>query len=1440
MSWKKYAYWLQCCWALLIASPSKAQEADFLFETLPPRSDLGQTTINAMLQDQQGYLWLATWWGLWRYDAYSFRQFGPESGLNSSKITCIFEETDGTLWVGARNTGLYRFDRGREFFEPAAQFFQSENVLTAQNITSVFRDREGRYWVGAEEGLSMFDPAQKRLLNIPLRSITPPPSENIYLYSICQTADGSIWVSGSHGLYRSPNVPKGSTEPPVFQQVVLHPAGASAREVEFHNFVYTGQPTREQPNALWLGTKHGLKHLNLSGEGLGADGKPAPGTIRYFEHREGDPMSLSHNFVTSVCEGDFPVKNALWVATFNGLNLLSTPQLRSGKSPAPVFTQNGVPGYFRRFFAKDEGTGGLQANNVRSLLFDRSGILWVGTNRGLNKLNPHFSDFILHPLRRSRHTADESISFLSQTTDNVWVSSFGGGIFRVPLREGHPAWAEARHYVLSPNLQSPVTDFISAVLPDGLGNLWCVTQGAGAFRFREKDAPPGGGAIARAEQFAKGSGPLDLGDGYLMSALASRGGRMWLGCWDAGLNLYDPTQRRVLKFNSTSDGRADFHLFPVVALAETQENGQVFLWAGTRGGGLFQLFFDEKAQTLNLVRRFHRTGGGDERMGGDFISSLVSDEQQNFWIATESGIFMRRRGQTAFEQLPLKNFPQPPHYEAIVPSGNGRFWVSTQKGIGYFTAFGAGSSQPSVFYDSRNGLRERAFTSNAFLRLSSGELLFGGSSGVTSFHPDLMLADTNVPSPVITGLRLFNRPVLPGIPTEGGFVLGKSLSVLPQLALSHRDNVVSFEFSGLHFSCPEQNRFAYKLDGFDPDWTYTDASQRLAHYTNLPSGEYRFLVKAANSDGIWNPQPAQLAVRVLPPWWRTPWAYTLYFVAFLGLLWLVRRITLLRANYENAIHIERLEKQKLAEVNQMKLTFFTNVSHELKTPLTLIISPLEEIIRARTAGSNALHSTLSMMHRNAVRLLTMINQLLDIRKAEAGLMKLEVGEGNVVQFVNEVCLSFRELAQQRQIQFSFQPEQPIVMAWFDPDQLEKVFFNLLSNALKFTPPGGEVQVSMGEMPEKNQFFVRFADNGKGISEDKLPLIFDRFFRAEEHDEAGGTGIGLSLVKNIVEQHHGTVEAESLLGLGSVFTIWLPLGDAVFSEKEKKRPTVHGEEVEHYAPAIFPEMPGNEAPISKTPEPPEAEKPHILLVEDNADIREYLQKSLSPTYVVSEADNGHDGLQKTLDNLPDLVLCDISMPGMDGLELTRQLKTRVETSHIPVVLLTARTSLIFKIDGLEAGADDYVTKPFHLKLLQLRIHNLIESRRRLREQYAQSLSRISMVPEPSGLSNLDDLFLQNALAAIEQHLEEPDFSVDDLAKKLLLNRKQVYRKIKALTDQTPNELIRAVRLQRAAQLLRTHRYTVAEVTYMVGFQDLKYFRERFREFFGVNPSEIDMG
>ncbi|MBN8683991.1 MAG: response regulator [Chitinophagales bacterium] len=1406
---------LRCLLLLCLPRFAGAQMPDFPFESPVQNGIVSQSTITCMLQDKAGFLWFGTWSGLARYDGYQVRVFNASGGLDGNKITCLYEDTDGKIWVGTRNTGLFRFDHATEHFEAAHSALPAPNPLPAHNITSVFRDRSGKLWIGAEEGLFFFDATRQQLQSVPLQGKTRAPSENIYLYSMTQTPDGALWIAGSHGVFRGAE--NGGI--PDFQQITLHAENPnlSQQSIEYQNFAYCVRQSRSQASILWVGTKSGLKKLDCSAN-------PAAPLITSIEYQSGNNNSLSHNFVLDVQESGFPNPGAVWVATFNGLNLL----------------QSQAEGYaVTRFFAETAAHPGLKSNNVRSLFLDRTDILWIGTDRGLNRLDPRSANFSLHPMRRAGQTISDPVTFLAATPEAVWAGAFGGGFFRIPLRQGEPAWNNIQHFTLTPPSASSVSNFVSAVLPDGQDRLWVLTQGAGAFRLNTKQLPPNGGLVHGAEQFLKGNGPQNVSDDYLMCGLVDSEGKVWLGSWDSGLNCYDPERREFLRFAESPEGH-NFRLSPIIALLELRPGdlpgaqAADHFWMGTRGGGLFLIRFDAATRNIQVLRHFSVQNGG---LRNNSLTSICRDRNGKIWFTTENGLDYWDAGLQKLVALQVNEALPSPIVQSLLEDDQHRLWVSTQNGL---ASIASQNQWKITTYNNRNGLRDRFFNAGAALYLPKGQILFGGNNGITAFQTASVQADSVLPTTVLTGLKLFNRNVNPGERTAEGFLLEKSLSTLPRLVLSHHENVVSIEFAGLHFSCPEQNRFAYKLEGFDPDWTYTDAAQRMAHYTNLPAGNYVFLVKSANSDGAWNPQAARLAIRVRPPWWQSAWAYTLYFMLLAGAIYGAFRLQMIRANYQHEIQLERLEKQKVEELAQLKTAFFTNISHELKTPLTLIVSPLEEMLRERSAADSRQRDILARMHRNGMRLLTMINQLLDIRKAEAGLMKIEAGQGNIVQFVAEICLAFRELAQQRQIQVHFQAANKQIQAWFDPDLLEKVFFNLLSNAIKFSSPGGEIFVDIGENASKHEFFVQVRDKGRGIPADKLPHIFEQFYQAENHDEAGidgGSGIGLSLVKAIVAQHHGRIEVTSAPGEGATFCVWLPLGEAHFSDKEKTRGHLHGEALEAYTDALQSMEQVSATPHNSTP--PE-EAACVLVVEDNPDIREYLCSQLSRQYEVLCAENGEKGLEIALESLPDLVLCDISMPKMDGLTLTRHLKTRVETSHIPVVLLTARTSLIFKIDGLETGADDYITKPFNLHLLELRVKNLIESRRRLREKYARSLQQAH--PETAAvehlLAEMDESFLKQVHQIVEEHLEDSAFSIDDLARKLLMNRKQVYRKIKALTNLSPNEFIRSIRLQQAAQLLKTRRFTVAEVTYRVGFQDLKYFRERFREQFGVSPSEYE--
>ncbi|MEM6347350.1 MAG: ATP-binding protein, partial [Bacteroidota bacterium] len=836
-------------------------------------------------------------------------------------------------------------------------------------------------------------------------------------------------------------------------------------------------------------------------------------------------------------------------------------------------------------------------------------------------------------------------------------------------------------------------------------------------------------------------------------------------------------------------------------------------------------------KSLVLVRHFKFEPGQEGSLSNDYLNCLYLQNPDTLWIGTENGINVLDIPSGKMQHFSEEDGVPKKWIQSIVADSKGHVWAGTQSGL---CEISLGPSGPEITsYDVFDGLRNEFFSAQSAGYSKAGELIFGTVSGLGIFHPDDIRFNNLPPKVALNELRIFNRKVPIGPMSDGESILQKSIGETQEISLNHQQNVFSLGFVGLHTGESENISYAYKLEGFNQDWVYTETNNRQAHYTNLPYRSFTFMVKAGNSDGVWS-EPVKLKINILPPFWRTYWAYILYALLFISLLYGVRKLTQLRAEYRHNLQLERVEREKLEEVTHMKQQFFTNISHELRTPLTLIISPLEQLIKDRNYD-RSLYRSFQRMNLNANRLLTMINQLLDIQKTESGLMRLRVGKGNLSKFVGEVVLAFQGLAEQNKISLSFKPEAPNIEAFYDRDQLEKVLFNLLSNALKFTPSGGEVKVSLCTQnlsdPKALEGFVllQVSDTGMGIAHEQLEHIFDRFYQAESKFEShrSGTGIGLSLSKSIVEAHHGQIWVKSKIDAGSSFFVSLPLGEAHFAKSEKIEAFEDSESLRQYV-----QLPLEAALVTTQREQKAKPDRRLLLIEDNADIRLYLRENLQAEYEVFEAANGKEGLALALEHIPDLVVADIAMPEMDGISLCRELKSRVETSHIPVILLTARTSLIFKIDGLETGADDYITKPFNLRLLRVRINNLIESRRKLRQKFGENWEIAS---QDAVLNRLDEQFLADAQQAISERMDDPQFSVELLAEALNLSRMQLYRKLKALTDHSPNKLIRTVRLRQAAKLLKSKQYNVSEITYMVGYNDLKSFREQFKKEYGVSPS-----
>ncbi|MBP6827263.1 MAG: response regulator, partial [Saprospiraceae bacterium] len=1361
---------------LFMPLPVFSQQAMVRFEQLPSEIGLTHGSINCIKQDSKGILWMGTWSGLVRYDGYKVRIFHQESGksegLQSDQVTSLLEDRQGRLWVGTIGAGFHRFDREKEQFVNY-QFHPDEpNSLSDNDVWSLFEDSHGYIWVGTKKVLNRFDPKTNSFLRILIPSKKTERTPTDYIYSICETPDGSIWSATARGLIR---VVMNGDRTYDLQHYDLDPA---EKDAALDNFIYCVRPARHEPNTLWLGSKAGLKKVVFSDSN--------PGFIQIAAaYRAAPGAGLSNNIIPDFLE---TADGNLWIATYHGLNLLDTKS-----------------GQFSSFFAEAGEQYSLGNSLIRSLYQDRTGILWIGTDKGVNKLNLRHKPFQSIRFDKPGVPANSIVTDICNagTPGCLWIG-VNGGLNRVSC---HPSPGRLHHYTLVPPRLADFANFITIVWRDTDGWLWIATQGAGVLRIRERDIPPGGGQLTKLEQFCKNSPKPSINDDYVMSLYDPGKDRLWMGLWDGGIESLNRKTNMIRHFQSV--GAVNLTAYPNVAFVERTENGRQKLYIGTRGNGLLKCSFDDLDNALQLDRQYRFGAGQAGCLSNDKINALFRDSRERIWVCTSGGLNLLEAGGNTFRVFRQADGLPSDIIQSIQEDKNGVIWISTQNGIASLSPDNKGRMNIQAF-DAFDGLQDNFFSNHCAARLPSGMLAFGGANGISIFDPADIRPDSVPPLTRISDFLLFNHSVPIGEMDNGRTVLQKSIAETREIVLNYRENVLSFEFVGLHFAEPKKNRFAYKLEGLYDDWVYTDAEKRFAHYTNLPYREYTFWVKSANGDGVWS-EPVSVKVCVMPPFWLTWWAYCIYAALFAALLYGGWRLAHLRAEFRARLSLERMEREQSEEINRLKLQFFTNISHELRTPLTLIVSPLEQLLREK-ATDRPLVASLTRMYQNAGRLLTMISQLLDFRKSEAGLMKIRAERTNLAFFLQEIILSFKTLADEHRIELIFNPEDEETEVWIDRDQMEKVFFNLLSNAVKFTPDGGSVSLSLRENKATECAEISVADTGPGIPPEQLEKIFDPFHQGDHQPRQGvfgGTGIGLSLVKSIVELHSGRVSAGSLSGQGAVFILSLPLGTAHFKPEEITADSALPSGPRRFVLPEGPSLSAGDVPAEQTVSASSGKRCHLLIVEDNAGIRAYLRENLQGSYDITEAADGQEALEIARSTSHDLVLSDVAMPRMDGIELCRRLKSDLLTSHIPVVLLTARTSLVYKIDGLETGADDYITKPFSMQLLALRIKNLIHIRENLREKFSKSFD---LSPSAVTVNSLDEDFLRRMLDAVEKHMDESEFSIDDLARTMAMSRIQLYRKLKALTGETPNSFLRSIRLKRAAQLLATHRFQVSEVAY----------------------------
>jgi len=895
---------------------------------------------------------------------------------------------------------------------------------------------------------------------------------------------------------------------------------------------------------------------------------------------------------------------------------------------------------------------------------------------------------------------------------------------------------------------------------------------------------------------------------YVRFILPGKNDILWIGTIGGGLNRFDKKTGRFTRYQQDSNNPQSLSQNQVLCIYSDRAGR---LWVGTNFGGLNR--FNRTDETFKSYDLGQKTS----------IMTIYEDRKSNFWIGTNhSGIHLFDRDkEISIYSITEKDGLANNQVMSILEDDSGNLWIGTGNGL---SRFDPKTRNIKNYFTSGSFERNRYWRISA-CKTSTGEMLFGTEDGFIMFNPDSIKDDPVPPQVVISKVSLFSRP---GEKLEfDGFI-----SELDELDLSYDENDLRFDFIGLHFGEPEKNQYKYMLENFDDDWV--DAgTQRNATYTNLDAGEYVFRVTASNRDGVWNEQGASLKIIIPSPFWATWWAYSLYVLFALGLLYSIRRYELNRTHLKSQHKLDEVKLKEREETDKMKSRFFANISHEFRTPLTLILGPSESIVM--DSKEEDTKKKASTIKRNANRLLGLINQLLDLSKLEAGKLELKASKNNIVSFLKGITMSFESVAEGKDVTLKVIPEKEQIELYFDKEKMIKIMTNLLSNAFKFTPKSGEIIVTLNES-DNNSVAIKVKDTGQGIAEEELPKLFDRFYQVDSSQtrEQEGTGIGLALTKELVELHKGTISVDSKLGGWTEFTIELPIGRSHLKDEqivETQKPEKEDIIVERkeFVPTTAKETDETEVI--------DEDKNILLVVEDNADVREYIKDSLGNDFQIEEASNGEQGVRKAGEIIPDLILSDIMMPKMDGNELTRILKNDEKTSHIPIILLTAKSEQESKLEGLETGADDYLTKPFDTKELQIRIKNLIDTRRTLQKKYSKGDYVPVIKEEVKKLSNLEEQFMNKVMEVIEDHLPEEEFSIEQFGKEVGMSRVQLHRKLKALSGKSASNYLRSVRLSKARKMIKEEKGNISEIAYSVGFSSPAYFTRCFKEEYGYPPSDL---
>ncbi|WP_073002231.1 hybrid sensor histidine kinase/response regulator transcription factor [Mariniphaga anaerophila] len=1312
---------------------------------------------------------------------YSFDIFTQEDGLPNNQIQRIFQDSKGWMWIGT-SQGLSRFN-GYNFVNFSAGDDDSTSIKGSL-VRVIKEDSQGNLLVGTEKGgLNIFD-RKKETFSQPLQHIPGFQYRELSVNDVLEDEDKRLWLATDFNVFVLDSANSIAPIKPVNSEFSVE--GKFIRNLVF-----------DRKNQLWIGSNDGLYMYSRES-----------GRLTYYDLPFGENENREIWEIYLDDEGD------IWVGTYSSGLFIIEPETGNYTKvdllPAASRTETvraiskgifgeywigtrgglfkyskgfGVTGFFRHNLQEPRS---LSNNSVLSVFHDAKGETWIGTRGGLNllaKSKQVFHNFTALPGNSRYLNSSIVYAIWIDDNDNIWLGTEDGGINIYNPR------TKTYSYLTADKSQknSLSKNCIKAFLDDGKGNLWVATYMGGIDVINLKT-----GAITNYQH--NPDSKSSLSDNRVWDLCFDKSGRMWIAT-TRGIDRFDSATNSFIHYPQLSGNEQIFWIKP-----DSKGN----LWMGSINEII--IFNPEKNAT---TRYFEHS------------RTMYEDRLSRIWIATlDKGIALYSLGSGPLKYYGEESGLANNQSLCIQEDDQNNLWVSTSNGLSKF------DPDKKVFqnFTSKDGLGNNQFCYGAAYKTESGNLLFGSVSGFNMFNPDEIIAvDVDVPL-VFTDLKVFNKSVPVG--NSKNDILKKSISETDHLVLNFRQDVFTLEFAALNYVNSQSNLYAYKLEGFYDDWIGPSAD-RVATFTNLNPGDYTLRVKKVFHESEEDGPELQLGITILPPFWKTNWFIALIVILILTLVYVIVRFFTNREKIKSQLIIERSNARKLHELDMMKLNFFTNISHEIRTPLTLILGPLEKLLRKENIDGEVLEN-LTLMHRNTRNLNKLVNQLLDFRKLQTGNLKLDLADGDIVSFIRNVVDSFNDYAIEKEIKLTFSTLKDRLFVAFDPDKIEKILNNLLSNAFKFTEAKGAVSVKLSlvfdsegddfsEPGEEKQFIeISILDTGKGISNKNTEKIFMRFFQSDDSDKDAGAGIGLALVKELVHLHKGNIFVTSKPGKGTKFTVRIPYKAAIETGstiKEKTQP--------------------EKAAASPDSQEEKISEKIMLIVEDNADVRQFIRSHFDAFFQVVEAVNGEDGWKAALETIPDVIISDIIMPKIDGYELCKRLKNDERTSHIPVLLLTAIHSKENEIRGLITGADDYITKPFDLTVLQAKVENMLSMRDVLKEKYAAT-----MVLEPTNvvLSSPNERFLQKVIDVVEENIADSDLHIEKFATKVGVSRMQLYRKLHALTNMTVKEFIRHIRLKRAVQLLEQEKLNVSEIAYAVGFKDLSHFRKCFKREFGMSATE----